>query len=449
MKKLLALTFVALMVLTVSACSGSKGTIEIWVGDEVQEFYQNKANEYITQYETETGDEFPYTIDVKAADTGTAAGVFLDDPDAGPDILTVAHDNLGRLISGSPAIAPITSDSLLTQIQDQNPQSFINVIQGEYDGETYFFGAPYEAQALVLYYNSKYLTEDDVDTWEEIWEVAKTQNMRATTVTGTDGFNNSFLVLASNAQTGEMPVTIYEGGDLNNTEFVTDGAVSVMKWGIRFFSDPNGAQQASDSGWEVDLGEEETLSIIGGAWHFNAVQSKLGNDMAVAKLPTFTLTEDDVYGDIAAGTVMQSGTFADTKMFVMNRRSDKLEYLEGIVQYLSHKDIQKESFETNGSLPAYEGVADDLSDQASTDIKTELALAQIEMFEHGIAQPFGVDPRFNFYYYQKQGPELLYQMLTNDSPDMDFMNESGEIIEANVVARMTQIENIWLNISEE
>lgn len=416
--------------------------IVIWVGDEVADFYQEKANEYIAQYNANSANQYlyPHTITVQGADTGTAATTFADDPEAGPDILTIAHDNLGKLLSGSSAIYPISYQPLLDQIEAQNTQSFIDVSRGKSGDVVYNYGIPYEAQALILYYNTKYLTEEDVKTWEGIWDVAKEMNVRATTVTGTDGFNNSFLVLSSFAETGEMPISIYRDGLLENTDLVNDGAMSIMKWGQRFFSDPNGADQASDSGWEVDLDvdNENTLTVIGGAWHYASAQSALGENLGIATLPTYTITEEDAYGEVEAGTVMHSGTFADTKMFVMNKRSASLYYLEDILLYLTNKDIQEESFIENGSLPAYKNAAAEFTSMSGDDILAQLAAAQISMFEWGIPQPFGGDLRFNYYYYSKQGPEKLFYMLTDTDPDITFDTDEK------ILARLQEVENIWI-----
>lgn len=481
MKKLVTLSFIFIFSFALIGCGGSategtegtgNGTTEdqvtydiesktmppgitsnnivIWVGDEVEEFYQEKADEYIAQYNADPTIQYlyPHTIEVQGADTGTAATTFADDPEAGPDILTIAHDNLGKLLSGSSAIYPISYQPLLEQIEAQNTDNFINVSKGESGGEVYNYGVPYEAQALILYYNTKYLTEEDVQTWEGIWDVAKEMDVRATTVTGTDGFNNSFLVLSSFADTGVMPIKIYENGLFENTDLVNDGAMSIMKWGQRFFSDPNGADQASDSGWEVDLDvdNELTLSVIGGAWHYASAQAALGENLGIATLPTYTLTEDDVYGSVQAGTVIHSGTFADTKMFVMNKRSASLYYLEDILLYLTNKDIQEQSFETNGSLPAYKNAADEFEAMAEDNMLAQLAAAQIQMFEWGIPQPFGGDLRFNYYYYSKQGPENLYYMLTHTDPDVDFSDDPDD---SKLLARLQEIENIWVYGNKE
>ena len=437
MKKLLLAFMIALGGLFASACGRSSGPLVIWVGSEVQAFYTAKMEEYVEYYNANNDSPFPYEVEVRAADTGTAAGVFLNDIDAGPDILTVAHDNLGRLISGAGAIRPIQSEALLAQIQDQNPDTFLNVIRAERDGVTYTFGVPYEAQSLVLYYNTAHLSEEDVLTWEGIWAKAEELNTRALAITGTDGFNNSFLVLAQFADTGEFVTRLYEEGQLENTELVNDAAISVMRWGQRFFGDTHGARQASDSGWEVDLANGDVLSVISGAWHFRGAQDALGDDLGIALLPQFTLTEADVYGDIAPGTVMQSGTFTDTKMFVINRHSRKVDYLEDVLLFLTHKDVQEESFLAANTLPAYKNAVEEFEGMDGDDLATLLTTVQLEMFQHGKPQPFGVQARFNTYYYQRQAPDRLYAALRNTDGDFTDVEALIEELEA--------IERIWRN----
>ena len=453
MKKLFSLMFLLLTAFVLVGCGGDEeptgekimnpdvepGTIVIWVGTESAEFYQGVADDYIEQFNADPTKPYlyPHQIEVRAVDGGTAAGVFLDDPASGPDILTVAHDNLGRLIAGSPAIYPITYEPLLAQIEAYNTVEIQSVIRANSGGESFIWGVPYEAQSLVLYYDNSKLTEEDVKTWEGIWAKAKEHDARSVTVTGLDGYNNSFLVLSSFVETGIMPVEIYRDGILTNTQLVNDGAISMMRWGQRFFSDPNGAGEASDSGWEVDLANGATLSIIGGFWNFNAASAALGENLSITVLPQYTLTEDDVYGDIEAGTVMQSGTFADAKMFVINKRSAYLFYLEDILLYMTTKEVQEASFLANSTLPAYKNAFTEFEGMDGTDVRTQLAVSQIAMFQHGIPQPFGVDARFNFYYYQKQGPEKLFDMLINRNGDYSTVEQ--------IIAQMEVVEAIWRN----
>jgi len=443
-KKILLLFLVIAFGVVLIGCKKTT-PLTIWVGTESVEFYQEVMDEYIAQYEEDNGEEFPHTILVKGADTGSAAATYLEDTEAGPDIFTVAHDNLGKLIAGSSSIAPVTDPDLLAQIENDNPSTFLNVIKGTVGGETYTFGIPYIAQSLVLMYNKDYITVEEAQTWEGILAAAKRANKQALSLTGTDGFNNSFLLLATEAETGTSSLKLYDGGDINENFASGDDMVAVMKWGQRFFTDANGPKRPTDSGWQIELKDEISISVISGAWHFNAASSALGSKLGVVKLPTFTITEADAYGTVEAGTVFQSGTFADAKMFVMKKNSKYQEFLQDIVMFLSSKEIQERSYSEVQNLPAYKNAAEEFESMSGTTLEAQLASAQIEMFEHGLPQPFGLDNRFNFYYYSKGGPDLILEILENKSG-----TETGMFTtHAAIKAQLQTIENIWKTGNKE
>ncbi|MDD2956821.1 MAG: hypothetical protein PHD67_11015, partial [Oscillospiraceae bacterium] len=174
-RKWIALLMALCMALSVAGlCGGCKKAtpLVIWVGVESVDFYQEQMDAYAEAYKAETGKAFPYEIQVQGVDSSAAAAKFLDDTEAGGDILTIPHDNLGKLTAGSSAIAPITDEALLAQIQADNPDTFLGVVSREVQGTTYTFGVPYIAQSMVLFYNTKYLTPEDVTSWEGIWAVA-------------------------------------------------------------------------------------------------------------------------------------------------------------------------------------------------------------------------------------------------------------------------------------
>lgn len=443
-KKILFLLLIVATAVTLIGCK-KDAPLTIWVGTESVEFYQGIIEDYLVAYEDANGEAFPHPIEVKGADTGSAAATYLEDMEAGPDIFTVAHDNLGKLIAGSSSIAPVTDPDLLAQIDNDNPETFKNVIKGTVGGQTYTFGVPYIAQALVLYYNTDYIDETEVQTWEGILAAAKEANKQALSLTGTDGFNNSFLLLAKNATTGESSLKLYEGGDINENYVSGDDMVSIFKWGQRFFTDANGPKRPTDSGWQIELKDGISISVISGAWHYNAAKSALGSKLGIAKLPTFTITAEDAYGTVEAGTVFQSGTFADAKMFVMKKNSKFQEYLQDIVKYLSSKEIQEKSYEQVQNLPAYKNAAVEFESMTGTSTEAKLASAQIEMFEHGIPQPFGFDNRFNFYYYSKGGPDLILEILENKSGTETGLFSTHEAIKAQLLI----IENIWKTGNKE
>jgi maltose-binding protein MalE len=438
--KIMIFVILLASVFLIAGCS-KEAPLTIWVGTESVDFYTEQMADYVALYKAETGKDFPHVISVKGVDTGTAAATFLEDTQAGADIFTVAHDNLGRLTRGSSAIAPVTDQALLDQINNDNPDTFLNVIKANVGGTVYTFGIPYVAQSLVLYYNKAFLTETDVQTWEGILAKAVQHNKQAVSLAGTDGFNNSFLLLAKNAVTGENSLRLYEDGDINNNYALGDDTISKLKWGQYFFTHPNGAKRPTESGWTVELTNETSLAFISGAWHFNGASSALGTKLGIAILPTFTIQADHAYGTVEAGTVFQSGTFADAKIFVMKKNSDKAEYLQDILKFLSSKEVQEASFVAAQNLPAYKNAGTEFASMQGDSLENQLARAQIEMFEHGIPQPFGFDNRYNFYYYSKGGPDLILEILENNNNAFTTFDQ--------IKAQLQIIQNIWITGNRE
>lgn len=416
-----------------------KESITIWVGVESVDFYEAKMDEYVEDYKEKEGKDFPYDVKVLAIDTGTAAGTFMDDPQAGADIFTVANDNIGRLTAGSSAIAPVQSQALLDQIAEDNPAAFLDVIKSKVDGTEYTFGVPYVAQSLVLFYNTSLATPEQSLSFEGLMEAAaaKSATTKATVITDDDGFNNSFLLLARNKANLETSLKLFPGGVAEDSFGTGDDTISVLKWGQRFFTNPNGGMMPDSDGWEKALKEELVLSVIGGAWHYNAAKSALGTKLGVEILPSFTLTEQDAYGTIAAGTEFQSGSFTDAKVFVMKKgnKQEKQEYIEDVILFLTSKEVQEESFIAANNLPAYKNAPEEFDSMKDDSLEVQLAVKQLEMFDYGISQPFGAQAKFNTWYYSKNGPALINEILKNTGNNFTT--------HAQIKAQMEIVEHIW------
>ena len=123
-----------------------------------------------------------------------------------------------------------------------------------------------------------------------------------------------------------------------------DDTVAVARWGQGAFA--NGTLTwPNDSGFATMMQTQTALGVIGGAWHYNAVKSAIGEaNVGVALIPEFTLTSANVEGTtIPANTKMRGGTFADCKAFVINAASDASKYeaeqsvLVGVCYFFFHK----------------------------------------------------------------------------------------------------------------
>lgn len=420
MKKITVLLLVlTLTVPLFASCGGSAGdkVIRVWVGEESVEFYKTVCAEYLAEHT-----DFGFTVEVKGMDTGAVAGTISTDPKAAADIYTVAHDNIGKLASTQCA-KPIGDESLIAQVLADNPEPFQNVIYSTLNGQKYLYGVPYISQALFLYYNKALVTEEQAKTFEGLQEAAKAAGTKAVTVTGDDGFNMSFALLATKAADHGTTVKIYEGADSaaggtkGTSNCQGDDTVAIFRWLQDFAADENGFKWASPDGWDADLDKSNkgVLAVIGGAWHYNTAKAALGEtNLGIALIPTFTLTEKSVEGlsGVSAGDVYRGGTFADCKCFMINANSsaDKYAKEQELIKFLSSKDVQNRSYLSCLNVPAYVGASAYIEqcykEGKVTESQYNLAAMQVSMAEWGIPQPF-ITGTLNSYYYSKNAPAVF------------------------------------------
>ncbi|MBP5766228.1 MAG: hypothetical protein J6X47_04505 [Clostridia bacterium] len=423
MKRLIALFIVLIMTAALFAGCGGSGNkvIRVWVGEESVEFYQKICNEYVAAHE-----DFGYTVDVKGMDTGAVAGTISNDPTAAADIYTVAHDNIGKLASTQCA-KPIGDQSLIDQVLADNPESFRKVIYSTLNGTEYLYGVPYISQALFLYYNKALVTEEQAKSFEGLREAARAAGTKAVTVTGDDGFNMSFALLATKVSDHSTTVKIYEGaesvsgGSKGTSNCQGDDTIAIMRWLQDYAADENGFKWASPDGWDADLDKSNkgVLAVIGGAWHYNTAKAALGEtNLGIALIPTFTLTEKAVEGlsGVSAGDVYRGGTFADCKCFMINANSDKNKYAkeQELIKFMSSKESQNRSYVECLNVPAYAGASSYIeqcyNEGKVTESQYNLAAMQVSMAEWGIPQPF-VTGTLNSYYYSKNAPSVFRAII--------------------------------------
>ena len=432
------------------------GMIRVWVGEESAEFYQKVCDEYVAAHP-----EFGYKIEVKGMDTGSVAGTITNDPTAAADIYTVAHDNIGKLASTQCA-KPITDEALIAQVLADNPESFQTVIYSMLNGTKYLYGVPYISQALFLYYNKALVTEEQAQTFEGLREAAAAAGTKAITVTGDDGFNMSFALLARKVSDHSTTVKIYEGaeavagGSKGESNCQGDDTVAIYRWLQAYAADPNGFKWASSDGWDADLDKDNkgVLAVIGGAWHYNTAKAALGEtNLGIALIPTFKLTAEACEGlsGVQAGDEYRGGTFADCKCFMINANSAASKYAkeQELILYLSSKEIQNRSYLECMNVPAYVGAAEFIKqcyDEGKvTESQYNLAAMQVSMAEWGIPQPF-ITGTLNTYYYSKNAPSVLRSIvdMTKYPTTGDTILEDTTSIEG-IRKALYMVEYLWMH----
>ena len=430
------------------------GVIRVWVGEESVDYYRKVCETYLADHT-----DFGYKIEVKGMDTGSVAGTISNDPTAAADIFTVAHDNIGKLASTQCA-KPITDESLVAQVIADNPESYQKVIYSNLKDKSYLYGVPYISQALFLYYNKSLVTEEQAKSFEGLQEAAKAAGTKAITVTGDDGFNMSFALLARKVSDHSTTVKIYEGADPTGSKGECncqgDDTVAIYRWLQAFAADPNGFKWASPDGWDADLDKNNkgVLAVIGGAWHYNTAKAALGEtNLGIALIPTFTLTKEACEGlsGVAEGDVYRGGTFADCKCFMINAYSAATKYAkeQELIEHLSSKEVQNGSYVECMNVPAYVGAGDFIKqcfDEGKiSESQYNLAAMQVGMAEWGIPQPF-ITGTLNTYYYSKNAPAVLRAVVekTQYPTTGDVVLSDTESVEG-IRKALYLVEYLWMH----
>ena len=294
-------------------------------------------------------------------------------------------------------------------------------------------------------------------------------------MTGTDGFNYSFSLLARNVTNGGNSSTLrlYENANKDDAYVQTNEEVAIMKWMQRSYADTNGVLLESDSPWSTNIQQHKALSVIGGAWHYESFKKAVTDangkiNMGCKIIPTFTLTAEDVAGieevkyptddegmpeelrgkvdkAPAAGTLMRGGSFVDCKCFVINMAkmtgAEKYYKMCTLIKYFSTKQAQNESFVECLNVPAYAG-AEEYIEEAKDEVEETaylMARSQTGMSTYGIPQPFS-SGTLNTFYYSMQAPDHYVQCVKKSK------DSTGHVIGEDVQGireALFKMEYIW------
>ena len=431
-----------------------QGTIRVWVEEDAAWFYQNVCWQY-----TASHPEFSWEIEVNGMDIGSVTVTITQDPQAAADIYTVAHDNIGKLADRQCA-KPITDQALIDQVLADNPAPFQNVIYSSLNGMQNVYGIPYNSQALLLYYNKALVTEKQARSFEGLREAARAAGSKAITVTGDDGYNMSFALLATRLRDHYTSVKLYEGaesvqgGSKGRCYCQGDDTVAIFRWLQAYAADPNGFAWPSFDGWDADLDRGSVLAVIAGPWYYDTVKDIVGSEnLGIAMIPTFTLTSEATEGlwGVAAGDVYRGGTFSDCRCFMINAFSDpaKYEAEQELLRYLTSKEVQNKAYLETLTVPAYAGAAAFIEDcyheGKVSEHQYKLAAVQTAMSEWGIPQPF-VTGTLNVYYYSKNAPAIFRAIIDRTAYPLTGDRIISETVSLTGIRKaLYVIEYVWMH----
>lgn len=338
------LVLVALAGLLVAGCGGTEGgsdkktfTITVWSSKEELDLQKELCNEFAAAHADEYAFKFHY-----GEVFDTAATVITQDISTAADVFTIPDDQL-IILKQAGALAPLRG-TFATDIRD----NFVSaaVTAATVDGELYAY--PYtNDNGYFLYYNSNYLTAEDVKTMDGMMTKLVEKNKKAVI-----DLKNSWYIPMFFATTGTLTydsVTTVQVCDYANAEGMNNArgfeklvldhvfgeAASGMLLSSSVDNETGGFATKDDAGNPV---EPTIVAGVSGTWNANTLKAAMGNGFAATKLPTFT----PVDADGKAMEQRQLGSFAGAKLMgvKVQENPEKLAICQLLAKYLNSAEAQ-------------------------------------------------------------------------------------------------------------
>jgi arabinogalactan oligomer/maltooligosaccharide transport system substrate-binding protein len=311
--------------------------ITVWINGQYPD--KKLAKALIEEFNKTNSDGIKFNAEIETMSCADAATQMITDVDAGADLYVFAQDQLSRLAKNG-ALAVLSANDAET-VRKNNLESAVKSVT---EGDA-IYAYPISADdGYFLFYNRKYISDEDAKTVDGILKACKKNNCR----------------FSAQLTTGWYLAGVFFGAGCESTWETNEEGVFVSHYDT-FSSDmglkaAKGIYQITSSGvWTEDYytdeitGKKPCAAIISGVWDTERLKEIWGENLCAAKLPIFTVD----------GETFQMGSFSSGKAIGVKPQSDtkKAACLSKLAAYLSGEECQKKRFEECGAIPSNKKVA--------------------------------------------------------------------------------------------
>lgn len=351
--KKFAAGFLSLAVLTgiFSGCGKSpeEVNLSLWCsGDDIPMITQ-----MVEEFKEQHKDEAILNITISEENELNCRKTVLANPEAAADVFTFPADQFGGLYKGG-ALLEITENT--DKIIAENGGLTAGAVKSAaVDGKLFAYPAT-ASNGYFLYYNSNYLTEDDVKSFDRILEVAE-KNGKIVCM----DFSSGWYIYSFFKGAG-LDVGINDDGTANYCNWnSTDGkykGTDVAEAMLRI-STHKGFRSLGDNEFVDGAKNGTVIAGVSGTWKSTDISEAFGEGYAAAKLPEYTIKGDSV----------QMSSFAGYKFLGVNAYSAHPDWSMKLAEWLTNEQNQMERFRQRGEGPS------NIHAAASDEIQSSPAMA--------------------------------------------------------------------------
>lgn len=255
---------------------------------------------------------------------GDAGTTVKQDPSAAADVFMFANDQLGTLVE-SDAIGEL-SDTAKAQIKKQDNQEMIDSVTSK--GKEY--GVPYTGNVWFMYYNKSKFSAEDAKSLDTLLSKGKVSFQ----------LNNSWYLPAFYTGNGSTLFGPNGTDESAGIDFGGAKAADVTKYLVGLKANPNFVLDQDGAGL-AGLGNGSVDVLFSGSWDAENVKKALGDNFAVAKLPTYNLN----------GKQVQMKAMAGSKAVGYNPNTKNPKAASEFAAFLGSTEAQKAHYEMRDIIP--------------------------------------------------------------------------------------------------
>lgn len=334
--KVKALALAGVFISCAAANAKPRVNLSVWADDGTLSVVSKRLNEFKSFYSKDAA--FNFTVIEQPS--AYCASDLMANPDLAADVFVFADDQIETLVDQG-LLAEIPEDAA-KKVSDEQNSSPAAIKTASVNGKLYAF-PQLAGNGYFLYYNKKYISSDDVVSFEKLLEAAAKNGRQVSMDLKNGWYLYSFFKAAG--------LEVYRSNGAKNfcnwnavdTKFK---GIDVAKAVIKIASNP--AFVSANSEETLDLiNSDKLVAAVSGTWNANLISEIWGKDYAAVKLPTYNLN----------GTDLQMYSFAGYKMVGVKSNSAQKDWALKLAEWLSDEKTQLLICQAKGECPVNLNVA--------------------------------------------------------------------------------------------
>ena len=308
--------------------AATDGTVSLDLWCSETEAYQTVMADLVEKFK-ETYPDVDFDITIGAVSESDAKDRVLEDVEAAADVFVFADDQVNELVKAGAlqsVDATFTYDPAKTNSEE-------TVAAASHDGKLYAYPLT-ASNGYFLYYNSEYLSEEDVASWESLTAKADELGKKVGMDVGNGWYIYGFFAGAG------CELSMNE--DQSNTcDWNNETGVAVANSIMNIASQPS-FLALGDADAQAQLPDGDLIAYVSGTWDAGIFEENYGDGYAAAKLPTFDVD----------GKATQMGSYAGYKLVGVNPYSEYTGWAMLLAEFLTSQDSQEAIAAATGEGPA-------------------------------------------------------------------------------------------------